>query len=339
MINSIQLAKNASSTDQGLSGGGVQSEREIVLSRLLLAPRNVVFNAWTDPVKVGVWWGPRGFRTTTAQMDVRQGGTWRFVMHDPDGTDYENRIEFLEVIQNEKLVYRHFGEGESEDVRFQTEVSFQEVAKDKTLLTLTMVFATAKDRNHVVEKYGAIEGGIQHLDRLGDFVTHSAPDTFIISRTFKAPRELVFAVWTDPAHIGKWFGPKGFSLMIKSADIRPGGRLHTRMSGNGMEFWAKWEVREVIAPERLIFVNCFSDEQGDLGHHPANPLWPQQMLTTVTFVEEQEGHTTVIIHWTPIHETPESRAMFAENHDSMRGGWGGTFEQLEAYLAEMGTGS
>jgi uncharacterized protein YndB with AHSA1/START domain len=147
----------------------VSSDREIVLSRVFDAPRDLVFAAWTDPEHVTHWWGPRGFTTTTHEMDVRPGGVWRFAMHGPDGTDYKNRIVFDEVVRPERLTYRHAGEEDAEDVRFRTTVTFADRG-GKTELTLRMVFETAAERNHVVEKYGAVEGGEQTLERLAEFL-------------------------------------------------------------------------------------------------------------------------------------------------------------------------
>ena len=88
------------------------TDREIVIARLIDAPRTRVFDAWTDPQQVVQWWGPRGFTTTTHKMEVRPGGVWRFVMHGPDGRDYQNKIVFIEVLKPERLVYRHAGEDE-----------------------------------------------------------------------------------------------------------------------------------------------------------------------------------------------------------------------------------
>src|SRR5215208_5093567 len=118
------------------------ADREIVLSRLLHAPRELVFAAWTDPKQIMQWWGPRGFTTTSHEMSVTPGGVWRFVMHGPDGRDYKNKIIFTEVVAPERLVYRHAGEDEHEDVRFQVTVTFQAQGR-KTLLTMRSLFATA----------------------------------------------------------------------------------------------------------------------------------------------------------------------------------------------------
>ena len=86
------------------------ADREIVITRLIDAPPARVFDAWTDPRQVVQWWGPRGFTTTTSKMDVKPGGVWGFVMHGPDGHDYQNRITYLEVVKPERLVYKHGGE-------------------------------------------------------------------------------------------------------------------------------------------------------------------------------------------------------------------------------------
>lgn len=145
------------------------SDREIVTSRLLDAPRELVFEAWTDPKQVVQWWGPHGFTTTTDEMSVTPGGVWRFVMHGPDGRDYKNKIIYTEVVRPERLVYRHAGEDEHEDVRFHVTVTFEAQGR-KTLLTMRSVFATARERDDVVEKYGALEGARQTLERLAQHV-------------------------------------------------------------------------------------------------------------------------------------------------------------------------
>lgn len=309
-----------------------QADREIVISRKIQAPRALVFKAWTDPQHVGVWWGPRGFRTTTKRMDLRPGGVWQFTMHGPDGVDYLNRIDFLEVREPELLKYKQAGEGEHDNIRFHTTVTFEE-AGDATLVTLRSTFETAEGRNYVVEKFGAIEGGEQHLERLSDYATHLAPHTFTISRAFDAPRDLVWKAWTQVEHLARWFGPKSCTLEVLKADIRQGGVLHTRMTFGGLEMWGKWIVREMMPTERLIFINCFSNAEGGLGRHPGAPEWPQRMLTTVSLAEEG-GRTTVTIQSTPVEETAAEREVFAKNHASMRGGWGGTFDQLAEHLAK-----
>jgi uncharacterized protein YndB with AHSA1/START domain len=139
------------------------ADREIVLTRRFDAPRELVWRAWTELEHVTRWWGPDGFTTTFAEFEVRQGGVWRFVMHGPDGTDYPNHMRFVEVAQPERLVY-DTGTG-PDDVMFRATVTFEAVG-EATRVTMQSVFPTAALRDEVVEKYGAIEGGKEHLERL-----------------------------------------------------------------------------------------------------------------------------------------------------------------------------
>jgi uncharacterized protein YndB with AHSA1/START domain len=146
------------------------TDREIVLTRVYDAPRELVWTAWTDPKHVVHWWGPNGFTNTIHEMDVRPGGVWRFIMHGPDGRDYKNRIDFIEVERPERLVYTHGGGGDAEPVNFHVTVTFED-RRGKTKVTLRSVFPTAEARDRVVKEYGAIEGGKQTLARLADYLS------------------------------------------------------------------------------------------------------------------------------------------------------------------------
>jgi uncharacterized protein YndB with AHSA1/START domain len=145
------------------------SDRELVFNRVFDAPRDLVFTVWTDPSHVGHWWGPDGFTLTIREMDVRAGGVWRFVMHGPDGVDYNNRIVFIEVDRPRRLIYKHSGEEGDEPVSFEVTVTFSE--KDgKTHLNMHMLFPSKAERDHVIEKYGADEGANQTLGRLAAYL-------------------------------------------------------------------------------------------------------------------------------------------------------------------------
>jgi uncharacterized protein YndB with AHSA1/START domain len=146
-----------------------RSDREIVVTRVFDAPRALVFKASTDPKHLAHWWGPNGFSITTYEMDFKPGGVWRFVMHGPDGTDYENRITYDEIVRPERLVYRHGGGDDVEPVQFHTTVTFEDVG-GKTKVTMRGVFASAEERDRVAQKYGAVEGAKQHLERLAELL-------------------------------------------------------------------------------------------------------------------------------------------------------------------------
>ena len=146
------------------------TDREMVITRLIAAPPELVFEAWTDPVHLAAWWGPNGFTTTTSAFDMRPGGVWRFVMHGPDGRDYENRITYEEIVRPERIVYRHGGGDDVEPVSFNTTVTFAP-EDGKTRVTLRAVFPTAAERDRVVKEHGAVEGGKQTLARLDQYVS------------------------------------------------------------------------------------------------------------------------------------------------------------------------
>ena len=143
--------------------------REIVITRIVDAPRELVWQAMTDPRHVVHWWGPRGFTTTIEQMDVRPSGVWKFVMHGPDGADYPNKSVFKEVVKPERIVYSHGGgRVGGPGVSFVATWTFDDVLAAKTKVTIRQVFASTADRDFIVKEFGAIEGGKQCLERLAE---------------------------------------------------------------------------------------------------------------------------------------------------------------------------
>jgi uncharacterized protein YndB with AHSA1/START domain len=313
------------------------ADREIVISRLIDAPRELVFDAWTDPEQVVQWWGPRGFTTTTHKMEVKPGGVWRFVMHGPDGRDYQNKITYLEIVPPERLVYSHGGgEGDLEPISFQTTVIF--VAEgNRTRVTMRSVFRTREQRDHVVKEYGASEGGEQHLARLDEHLGGGGTGTsraFVISRVFDAPRDLVWKAHSELECLKHWWGPKGFTWVTGTLDFRPGGMFHYGMrSPNGQEMWGRFVYREIVKPERMVYVVSFSDPKGGQTRHFMSPEWPLEMLNTATFTEEG-GKTTLTIRSVAINASAHERKTFEDGFKSMEGGYTGTLDQLATYLAK-----
>jgi uncharacterized protein YndB with AHSA1/START domain len=147
-------------------------DREIAATRVLDAPRALVWEAWTEPEHIAKWWGPNGFSTTTHSMDLRPGGVWRYVMHGPDGRDYKNRVTYLEVVKPERLVYKLGSDDDAEPVNHHVTVTFREQGGG-TRVDMRMVFDSAAVRSHVIETYGAFEGLKQHLGRLEQHLARS----------------------------------------------------------------------------------------------------------------------------------------------------------------------
>ena len=301
--------------------------RSITGTRLFDAPRELVFDAFTDAKHISNWWGPRGFTTTTHEMDVRPGGKWLFVMHGPDGTDYPNEIVYLEVVRPERLVYTH-----GPAPVFDVTITFEEEG-GKTRMNMRSIFVSAEVRDQVAEEFGAVEGMHQMLERLEEELANK--NAFTISRTFAAPRDLLFRVWTEREHLQHWWGPKGVTITHCTNDPRPGGKMHYAMlTEDGTEAWGRWVYREISEPERLVFISSFSDPDGGLARHPFSEEWPLQLLSTITF-DEQDGGTLVTVRWAPYDASDAERATFDANHASMNGGWTGTLDRLGDYLAKQ----
>jgi uncharacterized protein YndB with AHSA1/START domain len=158
---------------------------------------------------------------------------------------------------------------------------------------------------------------------------------FTISRVFDAPRSLVFKVQTEAEHLARWWGPKGYEMLVAKLDIRPGGLFHYRMrSPEGHEMWGRFVYREIVPPERIVFVNSFSDEKAAIVRAPFAPDWPLEVLNVMTLTEDG-GKTTLTLRGGPINANAAEISRFNSFHDSMAQGFGGTLDQLDAYLKTL----
>lgn len=322
-----------------MSDPHLPSDTEIVISRVLHAPRELVWEAWTNPKHVVNWWGPRGFTNTTIRHEFRVGGYWEHTMHGPDGTNYPNKARFLEIVPQERIVFLLGGGSdldadERRGVTFRATWTFEVVAPDRTRLTGRMIFPSSEARDRAVRDYGAIEGGRQTLERAAEYVAVLLIEPFVISWEFAAPRALVWKAWTEHDRFMSWFGPKGFTTAHATMDLRPGGLFHYRMvAPDGNEIWGRALYREIVPPQKLVWINSFSDPDGGIAPHPlTTDPWPLQMLTVVTFAEAA-GKTTVTITWTPFDASEAERQTFEKGRESMRAGWTGTLDRLGDHLA------
>lgn len=162
-----------------------------------------------------------------------------------------------------------------------------------------------------------------------------ASKDFIMTRVFDAPRDLIWKCFTDPERMKHWWGPKGFIVIASKMDLRVGGTYHYGMTApNGAPMWGLFTYREIVPPEKLVFVNSFSDEKGNVTRHPGHEKWPLKMLSTFTFEDELGGKTRFTVRWQTLEATPEEQNTFDTMYGSMTQGWGGTMDQLEAYLAK-----
>ena len=145
-----------------------QDPRSIVGSRVFDAPRELVYAAFADPKHLAQWWGPIGFTTTTHSFEFRPGGVWRFVMHGPDGRDYQNRVTYDEIVAPERIVYHPGGGDDVEPVRFNTTVVFEDLGNNQTRIIWYGRFPTAEERARVIRDFGADKGLAETLSRLAE---------------------------------------------------------------------------------------------------------------------------------------------------------------------------
>ena len=173
------------------------------------------------------------------------------------------------------------------------------------------------------------------MDARSSTAAESAAHELVVTRVFNAPREMVWKALTESDRLERWWGPKGFTSRIHKLELRPGGTfLYSQRNAEGLEMWGKWVYREVVAPERLVVVSSFTDDQGNLVRHPFEPNWPLEMLTESTFTEHQ-GRTTITIRMTPINATESERKTFDDGLNFMEEGFEGSFAKLDEYLATL----
>ncbi|MGE3623425.1 MAG: SRPBCC family protein [Bdellovibrionales bacterium] len=305
---------------------------EIRIIRMYDAPVQAVWDAWVDPAQTAQWWGPRGFTLTTHSKDLRPGGTWIYTMHGPDGTDYPNKTQYLEVEPGARLVYDHGGNDDRPPL-FRVTVLFSE-SRGRTKMDMTMTLPTPEDAD-TTRVYIKKAGGDATWDRLGEHLEKrgSGREIFVINRSFDAPRDVMFDMWTKPEHISRWLAPTGLSMQFIRADIRPGATSFYVMTGNGMTLHGRIAYLKIEKPDTIVYTQQFCDEHENISRHPMAPVWPETMLTKVTFHEEGPDRTRVAVEWEPqAPVSAEELAAFVRAKPGMTGGWTGSFDKLEACL-------
>ena len=153
---------------RGAPAQSATDDRGIVISRVIEAPRQLVFEAFTEVRHLARWWGPEGFTTSTRSFEFRVGGVWDFVMHGPDGTDYQEWITWREIVPPERIALLH-GESRDDPNAFESFLAFEPTG-DETRIVMRTVFPSKELRDEAVEKYHAIEGGEQTLSNLAAYV-------------------------------------------------------------------------------------------------------------------------------------------------------------------------
>jgi len=289
-------------------------ERTVVATRVFDAPRELVYEAWTDPQQLGQWFPPKDFTSPRCEVDPRPGGTFRCDMMGPDGAMFVGKGLFREVVPNERLVFTFAGE-EAVPPPIIVTVLF-EAQGNKTKLTMQQTAATVADYEDLL-KLGVTEGTNQSFDKLDELLARTptsrtsasvAGRTLTLTRMFDAPRELVWKAYTDPTHIVKWMFANDWESPFAETDVRTGGAFRIGMrpadhSEEGFSFSGTY--REVKKPERIV---------QDLG---------DGRVMTTTF-EDQKGRTKLTLS-----------VEMSESEEAERTGWTQILEHLAEHVATL----
>jgi uncharacterized protein YndB with AHSA1/START domain len=243
--------------------------RTLVTTRVFDAPRELVYRAWTDAKQLAKWFPPEGFSSPRCEVDPRPGGVIRVDMKAPDGPPFDGKVfpgpgVFREVVPNERLVFTMEPEvapGQSMPMVLMS-VRFEDHAGNKTKLTIEQTLPTVADFEAMV-KTGMAQGIRESLDKLAGVLSGNTTDrgvtvsgrTLTLMRVFNAPRELVWAAYTDPKHITKWMFANDWESPSAANEVRVGGTFSVTMrpadhSEEGFVFDGTY--RDVVKLERLV---------------------------------------------------------------------------------------
>jgi uncharacterized protein YndB with AHSA1/START domain len=307
---------------------------EFVLTRHFDAPRRLVWKCWMEPTHVARWWGPKSFTCPVCEVDARVGGKFRMVMRGPDGADNPMSGTFREIVPNTRFV-------KEDDVSENSEAWLDQVDPDRkgqgkrkiemvttvifedrdqgTVVTIRTVFPSIRLRDNFV-KTGMREGWSTSLEKLEDLLDaiKGSDREFVITRLVSAPIAKVFACFSDPAGIGKWWGPNGFTTTTRRMDFRVGGEWDYTMHGpDGTDYPNYVTYTEIAAPNRICY------DHGTNAQHP-------DMFKAVITLADEDGKTRVTLRLI-IADARQRDEMVA--FGAIEGGRQ-TLSRLDAYVAE-----
>ena len=299
-----------------------RDELTVVIERVFAAPRDVVWQTITTPDLIPRWWGPEKYPTRVETMDVRVGGTWRFLSDGGQGNEMAFSGEY-KVIEPPLRLTQTFNFEPAGLGHESTETTVLEALADgRTRMTVTVVYGSQEDYDGTIEA-GMESGARETWERLAGLVV-AEKLSLTITRVFDAPRERVWQAWTDPQQIEQWWGPEGFSTRVERQELRAGGRSRYVMVGpDGTEYPVEGAFIEITPQEKIVTTDEFAEDY----QPPTETDLPTGMITTFLF-EDMGEKTKVTIIIT--HPTVEQKAQ----HEAMGvvAGWDSSLDCLAGYL-------
>jgi len=247
------------------SSAELRGAPDMLLTRLLNAPRELVFKVWTDAEQLRQWWGPKGFTNPVCEVSPRSGGAIRIHMRAPDGTIYPMTGTFQEVVVPERVVFKSAAldaHGEPLFEILHTVTFAAEGQKTRLTVRAHVLKTTAAAAPHLD---GAEQGWSQSLDRLDGHLNRmpeSGPEsgrltqhgTFVVERAFSFAPAVVFAAWADPVAKARWFvGPGAWRLSARDLDFRVGGHEYVSGQWPGGTSAFNGTYHDIIPDERIVY--------------------------------------------------------------------------------------
>lgn len=325
-----------------------RDEREVTVTRLIRAPRELVFAAWTEPRHVIHWWRPAAIAEMHLdEMDVKPGGLLRFRMRTAEGVTFTSRSVYREIAAPARLVYDEMCEEDGRLFHQARQTITFEARGEGTLLTIhaRLTWVEGRDPRWTIElmREGWARGWGENLDLLEGYLPKatyltSAGTELKLQRQIAAPRELVFGAWADPKQMGQWYGPKGFTCPVCEGDARVGGAWRLTMRApDGKDYPLTGTYREIDPPRRLVIEISLADHPPEWHEMIRNfriklgeaPDAPEGTVLMIAEFEERDGGTwlTVTDRFTTASERDAHRDLGAAE------GWTQTLDRLVEHVA------
>jgi len=311
-----------------------EQTKDLVVERIFEAPRERVWQAWTDPELFMRWWGPSTFTSPTCQMDVRPGGRYVWSMRDPDGNDYYSAGSFLEVVPPERLVYTDSFADKDGNIISPSAYGMGDDFPEVITVTVTLEDLGQRTKMRTVFS-GMVDGPAsemtaagynESLDKLANVVNkHMRLSidreklTITVARDFDAPQALVWRAMTEPALVSQWWGLPGNETIVDKHDLRVGGEWrYVERDAAGVEYGFRGVFREIEPPRRVV--QTFEYE----------PMAGHVIVETMTLTES-DGRTTL----TAVDQFDNIEDLEGMYQSGMEGGAEMSYNRLAALLTKL----
>lgn len=302
---------------------------DFIMERIFDAPRELLFQVWSDPKHLQQWWGPKHWTLPVCKLDFRPGGTWHYGMLGPDGMESWGLATYHEIVAPERIVYTDAFSDAQGNVQegmplMVITVEFIDLG-GKTKLRETTAFASVADLEQAVAM-GMSEGATQMWDRLGEYVEQRSTLTLPsdreirMARIFHAPRELVFKATTDPKMVSQWWGQSDYTTIVDAMDLRVGGKWRfVQRDPQGNEHAFRGEYREITPPSRVVQTFEYEGLPGSI------------LVETLT-LEDLGGGKTLVTTTSTFDSKEDRDGMLASG---MEGGANESWDRLAALLEKQ----